>query len=440
MSKTALAWTLVYVTGVTLSFKDPVFGFLTYIFEYYQHPPLRWWGKELPNLRWSLITSIVFLIAYMKKGDRPFLKNTLKFHQTKCLLGLLIVATIATPFAVSKDLSAGNVVDLAKLTVLNFLIAGTVRSRDHFRWVVIVMIFGSFLWGLDAYLKPTRIAGRLYSVGGPDSYTDNAGASHLITILPFLGVYFVTQRHWIKGLCIVAAPFILNTIVLCNSRGAILGVGMALIAGLIFSKGKYRFLVAGLAVLAGVLSFRLIDRNFMERQITTIDYQEEGSAMGRIQTWKGALKLIRDHPLGAGGGGFETLSPVYIPEIVEAHEGQTRSVHSTYLLVATDWGIPGFICFMGFISFTVIELHKIRKKTTNKGIYLDAMALEMSLVGFLTAAVFINRLYAEILYWLVALTISLENIRKREEEGIASSITEREIIPKEPRQASEEAR
>ena len=41
---------------------------------------------------------------------------------------------------------------------------------------------------------------------------------------------------------------------------------------------------------------------------------------------------------------------------------------------------------------------------------LESLALEVALISFLGAAVFINRMYAEILYWLVALAASLANI------------------------------
>jgi hypothetical protein len=45
---------------------------------------------------------------------------------------------------------------------------------------------------------------------------------------------------------------------------------------------------------------------------------------------------------------------------------------------------------------------------------IETLALEVALFSFLGAAFFINRMYAEILYWLVALSTSLANIHDAE--------------------------
>jgi hypothetical protein len=58
----------------------------------------------------------------------------------------------------------------------------------------------------------------------------------------------------------------------------------------------------------------------------------------------------------------------------------------------------------------LISLHRIRRQSTNEQIKLESLALEVALIAFMGAAVFINRMYAEILYWLVAMAASLTNI------------------------------
>ncbi|MEZ4763670.1 MAG: hypothetical protein R3C26_10895 [Calditrichia bacterium] len=59
MSLTAIIFALIYFSGMMLTFYNPVFGVLTYIFEWHNHPPYFWWGNDLPDLRWSYSIAIV---------------------------------------------------------------------------------------------------------------------------------------------------------------------------------------------------------------------------------------------------------------------------------------------------------------------------------------------------------------------------------------------
>lgn len=417
MSKTALAWLIAYGAGLLLSVVDPFYALLAYLLDYYAHPPLRWWGLALPDLRWSLLAAGVLLLAYLFNGRSLVDRSILRHRQTKWLLGFLGVAILVTAFAVSVDRSLHYLSDIAKLTLLYLLILGTVRTRSQFRWFVLVMIVGAFIWGVDAFENPKRKAGRLVGIGGPDSDADNSTAAHLLTVLPFLAVYLLKGTAWMRAVCLVAAPFIVNTLILCNSRGASVAIAVAGLSSLLLARGKTRLQLGAMVLLAGVLFVALTDRTFLNRQVTLFSSEQDTSTTGRLDAWKGALELMRDRPFGSGGGGWDIMSPVYIPEVVEAHGGQERTVHNTYLLAGADWGVPGLVLFLGFIASTLRQLHRIRNETGDELIYVESLALEVGLIGFLTAAVFINRLYAEVLYWFAALSGALANINESRQEA-----------------------
>ena len=56
MSLTGLAFLLAFAAGIGLAvMRHPLFGLYTYIAVFYLHPPSRWWGETLPDLRWSLL-------------------------------------------------------------------------------------------------------------------------------------------------------------------------------------------------------------------------------------------------------------------------------------------------------------------------------------------------------------------------------------------------
>src|SRR3954451_10931235 len=71
MTVTGLIFLLGYFAGLLLAFiRTPLFGLFTYIGVFYLHPPSRWWGHFLPDLRWSLLAAAATFIATL-------------FHRTK---------------------------------------------------------------------------------------------------------------------------------------------------------------------------------------------------------------------------------------------------------------------------------------------------------------------------------------------------------------------
>jgi len=71
---------------------------------------------------------------------------------------------------------------------------------------------------------------------------------------------------------------------------------------------------------------------------------------------------------------------------------------------------------MGFLVHTFLVLHRMKVKLKfsypqfRKKYYYDIIALQLALIGFLTAGFFTNRLYAEVLYWYGALSVAMVNI------------------------------
>lgn len=122
-----------------------------------------------------------------------------------------------------------------------------------------------------------------------------------------------------------------------------------------------------------------------------------------------------DHPMGLGGDGFQALAIQYVPELRERMEEKgAKTVHNTYLLVLVEWGFIGELLFLGFLVHVFLILGKIRrdhKKSPSYRYYVDAMAIQMGLIAILTAGIFHNRLYSEVIYWFGAFAVALRNIQ-----------------------------
>jgi hypothetical protein len=408
MFKMTLAWLLLYVGAAVLSFVNPIFGLLGYLLEYHLRPSLHWWGAPLPDLRWNLMISIVlgvsFLLRRQSLPEIPALRNPA--FKWLISLGLLMIP-VTFIFAVSPDRSFEWMTRFWTYIVLYGLIIGVVRTRWSFDAFFFLSIAGATWWGWNAYVDPARSAGRLLAVGSSDTYSDNLAAAHLLTMIPMIVVYVLTARHalW-KAANLVALVFIVNLFILCNSRGATFGLGVALLASVPLVRSGHRLRWSALALAAPVvLGLLLADPSFIQRQQTTANYEEDASATSR---------------------GFHELSPIYISSIVDA-AGEQRSPHNTYALVASEWGVLGLGLFLAFIGSSWLVCARVRRlgvEHADSYFYYRGMALQIGLIGTMTAATFSDRFYGESIYWICALGVALARVQASEAAVATVSATE----------------
>ena len=431
MFKMSIAWLIVYFGGLALSFLNPLFGLFTYLFEYYLRPSLHWWGEPLPDWRWNLMVSGVLCATYlMHHTNLPPLPRVSN-PAAKWLVAFVALTFAISVIAVDPNASLASSVYLAKLVVLYALIIALVRTEWAFDLFVTLHVLGAGWWGWEAYTHPKRVSGRLLNVGSGDTFGDNATASQLLVVLPFLVVYgLLCKDKRIRGLMVVAAPFIINLFILCNSRGALVGLLAAVLVAFVVVKSGHRLRFALVTVgLAGALLY-LADPQFIERQQTTTNYEQDSSARGRLDTWRGSLDLVRDYPFGSGGLGVALLSPRYIPEVVEAHNGEIRAPHNTVVLIASEWGVLGLILFAAFLVSTFLILRDVRKRSLDHDFWFyRSVAVTTALTGLLVSGLFTDRLYAEAPFWMAALAVSLRRIQARAGDLSLAHVTADATVP-----------
>ena len=415
MSKVLLLWLILYFGGLVLALAHPIYPFVSYLVFYYAPPEKNWWGEHLPNLRWSLMASVFMLLSVlMKNGTLEKLKPT-KNPAFPWMLAFGANLVVVTAWAEDRARSWYWSVALLKILVLYTLMPAVIRTPAQFDLFAAAHIGGASYWGYKAWDAPKIQAGRLKDPGGPDTQNENAAAAHVLTVLPFVAVYaFSVKRRWLQGLIALGGAFIVNMLILCNSRGSIVALlamgGIAVL--LVGRKRRWRLIAVGLCGVF-LLSFLANDR-FIERQQTTVQAQD-GSSQGRLEAWAAGLRFMRDHPLGTGGRGFHILSAEYIPDIVADHDGEERSVHDTYLQLSAEWGVQGLITWAGFIVTTLLMLRRNRKDTANDEdpwFFYRFFATELALIGTLIAGVFTSRLYGESLYWMCSLAFVLRRMHE----------------------------
>ena len=119
----------------------------------------------------------------------------------------------------------------------------------------------------------------------------------------------------------------------------------------------------------------------------------DASSMERAEILSEGLQMLKAHPLiGIGVGQFASENPLNL------------AAHNSYLLIATELGIPGFVMWCGLVWMTVkVPLTIARRPPAgiDPGLVLFAEALAASTFGLLIGIFFLSFVYKHIFFvWL----------------------------------------
>jgi hypothetical protein len=412
---------VIFVGGTVAAIsKSPKYALYLYLFVYFcTNERVFWWTSLLPGVRWSLVAAFIVLIScfiHFKK-----LKNKVSggCPSMKWLIALFLLMLATLPFALFPDISSGYVYYFFCYVVIFILITMALDDLGSYQLFIWIFLTGCFYYSYYAYISPIRIHGRLEMIGPPTASDSNTFAALLLTTVPFIVARLLKSSWKIRAVAFVFLVFIINAIVLCSSRGAVVGLAAAMCAYIIFEKNwKIRSSLILGTLLVVVAFFYLSDETILTRLSTLTDPSVEGAG-GRMTIWAHVFNMFKDYPFGTGGRGVAFLSPQYMPPELLAGNG-LRAAHNTYLTILTENGFLGLFLFVGFIATTLTVLFRLRKNIVNdsssfeanESLYIETGALISSIIGLLTCSIFVDRVYFEPLYWLCALACVLMKIYK----------------------------
>ncbi len=226
MSATALLWIAILVATTVMSVTRPAWALALYMATFFAAPQNWWWGDEVPSFRYALAAGVVLIISVFI--NRPDQRSGHKFTFVHVAALLMIVnASFVHFFLASKpSISIGNYVEILKYVLLIFLMWQAVRTKDDLRLVLMAIALGAGYIGYEVTINERGYfaGGRLEGVGAPGADSANSLACLLLTTLPMTSSLLVNSRLYHKAVVAFSAPLALNVILLCNSRGAFLGL------------------------------------------------------------------------------------------------------------------------------------------------------------------------------------------------------------------------
>jgi O-antigen ligase len=308
-----------------------------------------------------------------------------------------------------------------------------IRERRHMIWLVVVLVAGaalSSLYGMvfargDALAEgSTRLAG----AGNDANYLASLLVSGIVLALVLASIrqFHPAARLIAVGISMLALVALIDTV----SRGGMIGLGAALVVGIVFAGPRRRVLLGTIAVtiaLGVVGYYGSVASQAARQRITTV---EGGS--GRVDIWAVGWRMFKAHPItGVGAGNFanSTIDYLLLPGGPTSHNDfivdEPKVAHNMYLEALADLGIPGLVMFLGILVsllWCAVQAARLFNQLGDVPMELISRGIVAATVGILATDFFISDQFSKVLWIQLALGPCLLAIARREDAEEAAPV------------------
>lgn len=393
-------------------FRQPHLGLLMWAWIGYMNPHRFSWGFAF-NFPFVQVAALVTLVGLVLSRE----KKRLPMSSTTVMWLLWISWTAFTTLFMLNPAEGGAEFERSmKIQLMILVTLLVVTDKVRFTQLVAVVAFSIGFFGVKGGAFTLATGGSYRVWGPPGTFIEgnNELALALLVVIPLMR-YLQTQttHKWIqRGL---TASMVLSgfAVVGSYSRGALLGGAAMLTMLWLRSRSKVVTLISLVVVAGGALAF--MPQQWFDRMNTIETYQEDASAMGRINAWNFAYNLAKARPVT--GGGFDAFTPelfeLYAPNPKDFHDA-----HSIYFEVMAEHGFVGLFFFVALAICVMLQGQKIRRLTRDKEklawAHEAAGMLQVSFAGFGVGGAFLGLAYFDLPYHIMSMMIIVHAIVRRE--------------------------
>jgi putative inorganic carbon (hco3(-)) transporter len=302
------------------------------------------------------------------------------------------------------------------------------HSRERLNQLVWVIVVSIGFFGVKGGLFTVAHGGKYLVWGPPSSFIEgnNELALALLTIVPLMR-YLQTQAasRWVRRGLAASMALCAFSIVGSYSRGALLGV---VAMGIVLWLKSRRKLALGVPIaLLAIAAVQFMPDRWFERMHTINSYEQDASALGRLNAWTYAVNFALDHPIT--GGGFNAFTPDmfqrYAPNPEDFHDA-----HSIYFQVLAEHGFVGLALFLLLGFLTVATASWIIRNTRDRAELAWAGELakmiQVALAGFAVGGGFLGLAYWDLPYHLMAIVVLTKMVVRG---ALASPVATAAVLP-----------
>lgn len=385
-------------------FKRPWLGVLLWTWIGMMNPHRLTWGFAY-SMPFAAIVGVVTLIALLIS------KEPKRFPVTPVTITLVLLVlwmNVSYLFAINPTnypyVQWDKVMKIQLFLAVTMLVMTTV---ERVGWLVWVATLSIAFFGIKGGLFTLTSGGGSMVLGPAGSFIEgNTEISLAITMaMPMLRyLQLQSQRRAVRWALGIGIALCAVAVLGSYSRGGLLAVA-AMGAFLWFkSRNKVAIGVALLFLVPVLLS--VMPDKWFDRMNTISTYEQDGSAMGRINAWQMAWNLAKDRPLTGGGFGAFTDEAFmrWAPNPTDVHDA-----HSIWFQMLGEQGFVGLGLFILFWIFSWRLASSIIKSCRDRsGLRwagdLAAM-IQVSIVGYWVGGTFLGLAYWDMPYVLVTILV-----------------------------------
>ena len=293
-----------------------------------------------------------------------------------------------------------------KIFVMIFVALSLLSNKYHILALTWVTAGSIALIGAKGGLFTVLTGGSYRVWGPPDSfiYGNNEFALALIAIIPILRfLQLQLSKGWPRHLMSLTMLLGVAAALGSHSRGALLAI--AAMAAMFWWRSKEKGAATLLILVAVAVFVPMMPTEWWDRMETIETYDEDASAMGRINAWTVAYEVAKSHPLGVGMTyQYQDFFSLYGP-----YEDTPRAAHSVYFQILGNHGFIGLGIYLALWLSTYRTAGWLRKNARNIpearwAADMGAM-LQVGLVGFFAGGAFLSLAYFDLPYNMMVLAV-----------------------------------
>lgn len=360
------------------------------------------WGFAF-SFPFGMVAALVTLISLFITKDKVKLGRD---AIVVTLVLFVIWMSITTAMAFDQKGSLEFLSNVLKIQLMTLVAAAVLQERKHLQVFIWVNVLSLGFYGFKGGIFTILSGGSERVWGPPGGYIggNNELALALIMTMPFM--FYLRQfetRKWIRHGLLAAMLLTAVSAIGTQSRGALLA--LVAMSAVLWWRGPHKFasLVPIVVVGLGLLVF--MPDSWHDRMGTIATYEEDASAMGRINTWEVMTHIANDR---ITGGGFA----LYEPQIFSRYsEHRVLAAHSIWFQVLGEHGWIGLFLFALLFVLGWFKASAVRRRSRPAGarpdpqLHLLAGMCQVSIIGFAVGGAFLSLAYFDLFYNVLVMLV-----------------------------------
>lgn len=394
---------LTFLIGcIIAALKHPWWGVLSLAVFSYLNPHAYAWGfvRTLPV--YYVLFLVVAFRTFFTKEKQPLPSD----WRIKVFVLLWLYFGLTCTQAYMHDDAWRKYLEVTKIYVPFYFTLVLIDTRQKLYYLIVTIAASigivAFKGGLFAILH--GFSARVYGPPNTQFEENNAFAVAMLITVPLILLWQKQEhRRWLKKGLLLSIPVIYAAALSSWSRGALLT--MAVLTLMLIWNSNRKFLAIPLVLVGAFMVKDYLPEEWFGRMETLQSYEQDASAMGRIEAWTDGWNHTLEHPfVGSGFDGWRYVT--------------MRDWHSSYVEMFSEHGFIAFGLWISLLLGTLISLTKLPRQTRGiegmQWVKDYCFMLRAALISYMIGTIFLGLSYWDLLYHLIFISVLLKKFALEE--------------------------